>query len=320
MVLRNRHAVRNFADNGLKNVRHGMTLTLDEAIESAKLSAGPDRILNQQHYEDLIQKLSDEERYPFTMALAELNIGPRTGHREAAQAVSNFLDSDTVSYVISSATGLSDQDIEDKLVYAAMHRDAGWWDDLKDKARDWWNSGPSNEYEEEFGEPFPMMDPGTEDMYDTTPDEVVTDYDFLGDQPLPPPPPGPPPVTMDPPGMEGTPEAVPPPPSGDFYQEFGTPAPDAPGGAFGDPSSIPEMTPVDSSNLEAVGFNDEDQMLYIIFKAKRNTPRTMYRYQNTDRSDYNALTNPGISAGQFFHQNIRSKPYSGPEDPAAYGV
>jgi len=285
-----------------------MTLSLDEAIESAKLSAGPDRIIQQQYYEELLQKLPDESRYPFTMALAELNIGPRTGRREAAEAVARFLSSDAVSDVMSQGTGMSNRDLENKLVHAAMHRDAAWWDTIKDKFTNWWEDGPADEYEEEFGEPFPVRDRGTEDLYDTTPEDTITQYDFSGDAPLPSPPVGPPPAPPGPPaGVPYAPE---------------TPVPsevDAP--AFGGAGAIPEMTPVDSSNLESVGFNDEDGILYIIFKAKRNTPRTMYRYMDSDRSDYEGLTNPNVSAGKYFYQNIRNvKRYSGPEDPAAYGI
>ena len=287
-----------------------MTLTLDEAIESAKLSAGHDRVLQQQHYEDLLQKLQDEERYPFTMALAELNIGPRTGHKEAAAAVAAFLDSDSVAWVMSKETGLSDAELEGKLVHAAMHRDAQWWQNVKDKFKDWWQKGPEDEFEEEFGEPFPVRDPGMDEMYDPTQEEVV-------DSPIPEELYVSPVETFTPeapiPELPQVPEAPIPVPL-DYEPEVSDQG-------FGGAGAIPEMVAVESSNLEAVGWNAEDRLLYIVFKAKRNTPRTLYRYSDADEGDFQALTSSSISAGQYFHQNIRDrKPYSGPEDPTAYGL
>ena len=212
-------------------------------------------------------------------------------------------------------TGLSDRELEDRLVHAAMHKDAQWWKNVKDRFKDWWDAGPDDEYQEEFGEPFPVRDPGTDEMYDTTPDEVVDD-------------PGAPLWTPEDEGYVSPFDMGPPTPEPPDIPETAVPGevpsdykPDMPEQAFGDTEAIPEMVPVDSSNLESVGFNKEDGLLYIIFKAKRNTPRTMYRYTDADEGDFNALTSPSVSAGQYFHQNIRDvNPYSGPLDPSSYGL
>ena len=83
------------------------------------------------------------------------------------------------------------------------------------------------------------------------------------------------------------------------------------------------MVAVDSSNLESVGHDPEENMLYIIFKAKRKTPRTMYRYTNVDESEYMDIVKGAVdgSAGKTFNQTIRNKKqYSGPLSPESYGL
>jgi len=287
-------------------------VTLDEAVESAKLSAGPERILRQQHYEDLIQQLPEEARYPFTMALAELHIGPRTGHREASQAVADFLKMEPIKKVLVANVGLSNHEIEERLVHAAMHKDAQWWQNLKQKFKDWWDGGPEDEYEEEYGEPFPMREPGTEDLYDVTPSEVVgpPQSDLM---PLPEPEPEPHPSIQ--PVVEPIPHDVP--LSEDPAEEvFDEPSPQD----FGDARELPQMVPISSSNLESAGYDPTENLLYIVFSEKRNTPRTMYRYMNVSESEFNELMN-AESQGKYFHRNIRNtKQYTGPIDPSAYGI
>jgi hypothetical protein len=287
-----------------------MAITLDEAIESAKLSAGKERILRQQHYSDLLNQLPEEERFTFTMALAELDIGPRTGNVAASAAVAEFLRSGAVRDILRQNTGLDDRAIENRLVKAAMHRDAQWWQNLKDRFKNWWSQGPEDEYQEEFGEPFPEREPGTEDMYSMEPKEVIEPmaepappgYGPGPEPNIPPPPeemPGPP---VEPVGIPVTEEPPPPPPG------------------FEDKRDMPEMIPVKSSNLEAVGYIPEEELLYIIFAEKRSTPRTLYRYSNVSQSEFDDLL-AADSQGKYFHQYIRNtKPYTGPIDPGAYGL
>ena len=54
-------------------------ITLDDAIQRARLMAGEDGILNQQSYNLLVNDLNQKDRYPFTMALVEYGITTRTG-------------------------------------------------------------------------------------------------------------------------------------------------------------------------------------------------------------------------------------------------
>jgi len=253
------------------------------------------------HYDELIQQLPDEERYPFTMALAELNIGPRTGHIEAELAVAEFLESSGVRKVMASHTGLNSHLLEEKLVHAAMHKDAQWWNKVKDKVKNWWDSGPEDEYEEEYGEPFPMTEPGTDELYSSEPEEVIGPYD---DPPAP--------INLFPENRLPVeePSLVDPVPNPDLSMEP----------TFGDSDDLPEMHPVDSSNLEAAGYDDEEGIMYILFKAKRNTPRTLYRYTDVSRHEFDGMLT-AESVGKYFHQVFRNtKPYTGPLNPDVYGL
>jgi len=307
-------------------------ITLDEAMESAKISAGDERILRQQHYDDLLQQLAEEERYPFTLALAELNIGPRTGHREASAAVEAFLSSEPVKEALRDGTGFSDGMIEDKLVYASMHRDAQWWQNLKQKFKDWWQGGPEDEYEEEFGEPFPVREPGTDEMYTREPEEVIGPPPTpepepaplppieLGPQPVSLPEPAPLPVPMEAPTVP-VPEIAPA-PAPEPSPEPAIP-PDVPSPEPGSEGKMPEMVAVESSNLESVGHDPAEDLLYVVFKAKRSTPRTLYRYTNVGADEFKGLVDGSIegSVGKTFNQTIRNKKhYTGPLSPDTYGV
>jgi hypothetical protein len=294
MVPKSVPAGQSFVGIGSKSARLKMTLTLDQAIESAKLQAGSDRIIHQQAYELLLQKLDEKEKYPFTLALAELNIGPRTSYKEASAAVSAFLMNPSVTHIIASNTGLDNFEIENLLVHAAMHKDAQWWQNLKNKFKDWWNQGPPDEQEEEqeFADSFPDRDPGTDDMYDTEPVEMI----------------GP-----ETPADTYTPETD--------YQPAPQFAPEVPEPAYydpalmGPPQEVPEgpesieFLPVDSSNLSAIGYDGSRKELYIKFKSKRSTPETMYKYSDVDMFEFEALK-AAPSKGRYFSEFIKnSKPY-----------
>jgi len=230
-------------------------ITLDEAIESAKLSAGYERILRQQHYDDLLAQLPPEEHYPFTMALVELGIHTRTGQRLGGLSP-------------------SEQEIEDRIVGAARHLEAGWWDDLKTKVKEWtgWGDDAAEEYvEDQYGvsEPTPM-------------EEEIT-----------PPPPGFPPEQEV---EEDLSQVVPEEEAGEYaiFEGFELP----------DEGEMPVMHPVESSNIEAIGYDEEDEMLYVAFTAKRTTPRTLYRYFNVSPEEFSNFL-AADSKGKYFHQNIR---------------
>jgi hypothetical protein len=329
-------------------------MTLDQAIESAKIFSGGSQVLSQDQYAMLTGQLREEEQYSFAMALVDLNIGPRTGRTALQLKVAEFLST-------ADAQGLEaavyDKSVEDRLVLAAMHRDAQWLQKLKDKFKQWWEKGPEDEFEEEFGEPFPFPDtqePGLEDAYDMEPVETIgpgDEIDPLSDDTLEdegyvaPDPEGPPdfedkddlgstedlvkylrmvsPLQEEesqglyiPEGAEPQPRTLP------EYKDVYTPKPEQVDEDEGERGGMPPMVPLDSSNLEAVGYDPDGGLLYIIFKQKRHWPRTLYRYDNVSPSEYSGLLSPpGGSSGKYFNEHIKNtKPYTGPLDPSDYGV
>lgn len=66
---------------------------------------------------------------------------------------------------------------------------------------------------------------------------------------------------------------------------------------------MPEMIPVESSNLKAIGYNPEDQMLYVDFLNN-----TTYRYSGVPEDVFNAFLESD-SKGQFLHRNIKMAGY-----------
>ena len=276
-------------------------ITLDQAIESAKISAGAERILRQQHYDDLLQKLAEEDHYPFTMALVELDIGTRTGKH--LPAVERFLGSKQEFEALDPHPF-----IEDRIVRAALRRDAGWWDNLKTKVKEWtgWGDDTADDFlEEEYG----VVEP---------PPEVpeVSDVPEVLDAPEVP---GLPEV----PGVPGVPEALEYPypeavPTQDEEIQKDIEESDEPYPRFEDtdvgPFEMPIMHPIESSNLEGTGYDEEERILYVAFKPKRNTPRTLYRYFEVPSDVFSGLLN-AESKGKYFHQNIREAfAYDGPLD------
>ncbi len=61
-------------------------LDLTEAIERAKLLADDSGLLSQESYDLLTSKIDDTDLYPFTMAIVNLGIRPRTGRKVEADA------------------------------------------------------------------------------------------------------------------------------------------------------------------------------------------------------------------------------------------
>lgn len=62
-----------------------------------------------------------------------------------------------------------------------------------------------------------------------------------------------------------------------------------------------KMEPVESSNLEAVGYDEENSLLFIRFQKGG-----VYVYFKVPRNIYEALM-AAPSKGRFFHQAIRGK-------------
>ncbi len=66
---------------------------------------------------------------------------------------------------------------------------------------------------------------------------------------------------------------------------------------------LPELKPVKSSNLKAVGYDEEAQALYIQF-PKGNT---IWKYTPVTKKDYDLFIG-SPSLGSFFHQHIKLNP------------
>lgn len=65
-----------------------------------------------------------------------------------------------------------------------------------------------------------------------------------------------------------------------------------------------EMIPVESSNLQAVGYDDNQHILQVEFKNS-----TVYQYFNVERYIFDGLLS-AESKGKYFDQNIKKAGYS----------
>ena len=69
------------------------------------------------------------------------------------------------------------------------------------------------------------------------------------------------------------------------------------------PDPIPPMTPVASSNLEAVGHDGAS--LYIRFKGKDGAPGPVWRYRGVAAAHAPAMI-AAESPGQYFHRVVKA--------------
>lgn len=60
------------------------------------------------------------------------------------------------------------------------------------------------------------------------------------------------------------------------------------------------MVPVSSSNVESVGYDEENQILYVKFLSG-----SLYSYKNVNKVEYEALLN-APSVGSYLHRNIKN--------------
>ena len=77
----------------------------------------------------------------------------------------------------------------------------------------------------------------------------------------------------------------------------------------------PEMIPVKSSNLKAVGYRESEQLqrgaeiplgvLFVAFLGKNGNPDTLYRYEKFPASEYEALMSAS-SQGSYHYNFIRN--------------
>jgi hypothetical protein len=66
------------------------------------------------------------------------------------------------------------------------------------------------------------------------------------------------------------------------------------------------MYPVDSSNVEAFGYDAEEQILAVRFLAKGNNASTLYHYYEVEPQVYEEFMN-APSKGKFIWSHLRDK-------------
>jgi hypothetical protein len=64
------------------------------------------------------------------------------------------------------------------------------------------------------------------------------------------------------------------------------------------------MDSIESSQIEAIGFDAETQTLAIQFKAKGTAPGSLYRYSNVTAEDFAAFRD-AESIGSHFYRHIK---------------
>jgi len=81
-------------------------LGLDEALERARLLADDSLYLNEQSYELLVDKIDEEDLYPFTMGLVERGIVVKNATQRTAQSVEEKLVKAAQSFTQQTPAGL----------------------------------------------------------------------------------------------------------------------------------------------------------------------------------------------------------------------
>lgn len=61
-----------------------------------------------------------------------------------------------------------------------------------------------------------------------------------------------------------------------------------------------DMKPVESSNLQSIGYNEKEKVLFVEFKTG-----SKYAYTNVNKEVYQELMS-AESHGKYFHKNIRN--------------
>lgn len=75
-----------------------------------------------------------------------------------------------------------------------------------------------------------------------------------------------------------------------------------------DPKEMPDLVPTESSNIQAVGYQPDDQALYVRFTV-RNRPGAegpIYRYDNVPPGIFSRFSR-SASKGGYFWTHIRSQ-------------
>ena len=69
----------------------------------------------------------------------------------------------------------------------------------------------------------------------------------------------------------------------------------------------PEMVPVKSSNIKAVGYRATEELLFVAFLGGDKRPDTLYRYEKVSPIIHQSLMNAS-SIGGYFAKYIKDNP------------
>ena len=95
-------------------------ITLQDAIERARLGADDDGLLGSYLYDQIVQQLAQEDKYAFTMALVDLGIHTKLGTHQTYQAMRKILADDYDPRDLDKEDEEEDDDLVDSFVKAAQ--------------------------------------------------------------------------------------------------------------------------------------------------------------------------------------------------------
>lgn len=104
-----------------------MPITLDDAVERAKIMSGQDGLISQESYNLLLNALAEEDRYSFTMALVDHGIIAKNASSQD-NSVMRFLIGEPKTDVIISEILTSEEYLRDKFARIALRNLRGQFD------------------------------------------------------------------------------------------------------------------------------------------------------------------------------------------------
>ena len=148
-----------------------MPITLQDAIERAKLSSDEEGLLSSYMYDQLVDALKYEDKYAFTMALVDIGIIPKHGGRDNVAHMKEVLayDADLVEEESSEKVGSNLVEELSKIAQQFVQSPGGVWQPstfTEDPA-------PEPEQEEMIGDPDQYSVDVNFDEKPVTPDEFV---------------------------------------------------------------------------------------------------------------------------------------------------
>ncbi|HUV59107.1 MAG TPA: hypothetical protein VMW09_03240, partial [Desulfatiglandales bacterium] len=106
-----------------------MPITLQDAIERAKLSSDEEGLLSSYMYDQLVDALKYEDKYAFTMALVDIGIIPKHGGRDNVAHMKEVLayDADLVEEESSEKVGSNLVEELSKIAQQFVQSPGGVW-------------------------------------------------------------------------------------------------------------------------------------------------------------------------------------------------